>query len=306
MKFRTKANKKSGGKSTKAAIALGIPVALIVLLIVLAYLPRGPDIYPLPSQIPFKEQPWMAYVPTDSTLVKFYNFSRIVASPGAQYAIQNSTLIYVYDSNYKVNVDQVSYSFEVAFGSAVVDVFVLKPVAFQAFLANARATLPSSDIGGYTFYIYRENAATAARVHAVFRDGLIFESSGGPSASQTVLKVLKNHDENLTSFFSTPERHSEYYLATSTESEMLGFSVIPDTTLAGTHEWVNVVYDATKTIDLVNFYAYKTQQNATQMYSTALSQILTPNFARSYIVGNFIAQTRSFAWKEARTPMNSL
>ncbi|MDV3276934.1 MAG: hypothetical protein LYZ69_00530 [Nitrososphaerales archaeon] len=298
---------KGSGRITKPLIALGIPAALLTVVIVVALIPRGPEVLSLPSQIPFKEQAWMTYVPTDATLVRFYNFSRIVSSPGAQYAIQNNTLIRVYDTGYNVSVDQALYSFEVSSRpGGGVDVFALKPEAYHAFYNYASSSLQSQSLGGYQFFVYRENSSAVIRVYAVFRDGMVFQATGGPSAYRSVVKVLQNHDGNLPNFFSTQERHAEYYLASTTEAKMMGFSVLPSTTVAGTHEWVAAVYDATDTIGLANFYAYNTQQNATQMYQTAATEILSPNFANSYIIGNFIVQTRSFPWSQARTPINSL
>lgn len=297
---------KGGSKMTKSFIAIGIPATLLVLVIVVSLIPRGPDVYPLPN-VQFKEQHWMTYVPAGSSLVKFYNFTRIVSSPGAQYAIQNNTLVYVYGLNYKVNVDQALYTFEVFLGSSeVVDVFALQPAAYQSFYSLVTSTFPSQQFGGYTFFPYRINSSAVIRAFAYFRDGLIFQSTGGPSAYKSVTSLLTAHDANRTDFFSTQERHAEYYLASTTERKMMGFSVLPNTTAGGTHEWVTAVYDGNSTIDLANFYAYPTQHNATQLYQSAVTEILSPNYARSYIIGNFLAQTRSYPWSQARTPMNSL
>jgi len=306
VKVRRPTARKGGSRRTKALIATGIPATLLLAIIILSLVPRGPDVYPLPT-VHFTEQQWMTYVPPDSTLVKFYNFTRIVASPGAQYAVQNNTVIYVFGPNYKVKVDQVAYSVQVFLGaSQEVDILALKPAAYQDFYTLASNTFTTLDLGGYRFYQYSVNSSLVIKAYAVFKDSLLFQAIGGPSVYKSVVAVLASHDRNLPDFFSTQERHAEFYLASTTEHKLMGLSVLPNTTAAGTHEWVTAVYDGNDTIDLVNFYAYHSQQNATQMYDTAVKQILSPNYTRDYIIGNFIAQIRNFPWAQARTPINSL
>jgi hypothetical protein len=304
---RSKSKGKDRSRFTRPIIALGIPVTLVAIVIIFAFIPRGLEVLSLPPQIPFNEQEWMTYVPVDATLVKFYNFSSIVASPGAQYAIQNNTLIYDYDTKYTVNVNQSLYSFEVSLGpTAGVDAFALKSDAYQAFHDFALANMQSQNLSGYTFFEYRANSSRVIKVFAVFQEGIVFQATGGSSAYRSVVDVLQAHAEKGANFFSTEERHTEYYLASTTEAKMMGFSVLPNATLAGTHEWVAAIYDATSTIDLAQFYAYGSQHDATQSYQTAATEILEPNLAKTYVIGNFIAQTRSFPWSEARTPINSL
>ena len=304
---KSRLRKQKGGGRTKLLIALGIPATLLAVVIIASIVPRGPEVLPLPSPVPFSEQSWMKYVPQDASLVRFYNFSAIVSSPGAQFAIQNRTLIYVYDTKYAIAVDQAVYTFEITFGEAAgVDVIALKPEAYTAFSNYAGSNFQAHSLGGYTFRSYQVNSSTVIRAYVLFRNGLVFQATGGPSAYRNVVKAVQTHDNGSADFFAYQERHAEYYLVSTTEQRLMAFSVLPNTTIAGTHEWVTAVYDATEKIDLANFYAYGTQLNATQMYQTAVTEILSPNFAKSYVIGNFIAQTRSFAWTDARTPINSL
>ncbi len=292
---------------TKPLIAIGIPVIVLLIVVYSVYTPHGPAIYNLPDKIPFKQQNWMTYVPGDATFVKFVNYSSILASPSSATAVQNHTLLYDYDTKFELSVEQAFYVFTVFLGtSGEVDGFALKSGAYAAFQQNASVTMHATNYNGNTYYSYRENKSTILREHVTFKDGYVLQSVGGISTIQLIERLLSNHDKNLTTFFAPAERKAEFYLASTTESKMMGFSILPNATAAGAHEVVAAVYDATNTVDLANFYAYGSQQDAIKIYPTAQNQILIHNFATSYIIGNFVGQLRTFPLNQAKTPLNSL
>jgi hypothetical protein len=298
---------KGRGKAKRPYLVLLVPLILVSLYVFIVYYPRGPAVYSLPDKIPSTVQDWMSYVPISATYVKFINYTAFLGSPGAPYAIQNPTVIHVYDTNYSVTIYDVYFTVDVAFSeSSAATIIRLTPPAYSLFLKEASARLPSTAHDGYIFYDYRENGTTSVRVHTAFLNGYVVQAVGGPSTFLTAESLLATHDQNRTGFFTTTERQAELYVVGKTESEVLGFSVLPNETLVGTHEWFTAVYNGVSSIDLVNFYAYPTQDDAVKKYSAAQDQLLVHSFATTYIIGSFIVQVRTFPWNQAATPINGL